>query len=369
MADPRAAIVHDYFVQDGGAERVAVELARLLPSAPIYTTFFDAERFGDRIDPRRVHAWRLSSHFPEERFRSLLPVYPAYFSALNLRRYELVVSSSSAFAKAIRTSRRHVHVAYIHSPMRFAWQFNQYQSGSSLRRPARVAGNVLAGPLRAWDRRTARQPDHLVANSQSVRDRIRRWWGRDADVIYPPVDVDELPLSTGDDGYLLVAARLLAYRRVDLVVDAATATGRQLIVVGDGPERRSLERRAGPNVTFTGFVPRAQLVELFARCRAYVVPGEEDFGIAPVEAMASGKPVVAINRGGTAETVIDNVTGVIFEDQTVVGLTEALERLDTLMLDPAAIRVHAESFDRAAFREAFGSLFTRLGVDRSLFSI
>ena len=364
-----AAIVHDYFVQDGGAEKVVVELARLLPSARVFTTFFDAQRFGDRIDPARVHAWRLSGRFDERRFRALLPLYPAYFSALDLRGYDLVVSSSSAFAKAIRTSRRHLHVAYIHAPMRFAWQFREYEEASSLRRPARLAGSLLSGPLRTWDRRTARQPDMLVANSRTVRDRIRRWWGRDAEVIYPPVDVDEMPLAGGDDGYLLIAARLLSYRRVDLAVDAANATGRRLIVVGDGPERRALERRAGPSVTFEGFVPRARLIELFARCTAYLVPGEEDFGIAAVEAMACGKPVVALNRGGTAETVVDGVSGVLFDEQSADGLCMALERLDGLDLDPLAIRANAERFDRSAFRAAFGELLVRAGADPSLLAL
>ena len=362
----KAAIVHDYFIQDGGAEKVAVELADLLPSARVFTTFFNAERFGDRIDPRRVHAWRLSGRFDERHFRSLLPLYPPYFSSLDLRDYDLVVSSSSAFAKAIRTSRRHVHVAYIHAPMRFAWQFGTYEQGSSLRRASRLAGSVLSGPLRTWDRRTSRGPDVLVANSRAVRDRIRRWWGRDAEVIHPPVDIDEMPLSLESDGYLLVAARLLAHRRVDLAVDAANATGRRLIVVGDGPERRALERRAGPSVTFEGFVPRARLIELFARCSAYLVPGEEDFGIAAVEAMACGKPVVAFNRGGTTETVVDGVSGVLFDEQSASSLGAALERLDGLDLDPLAIRANAERFSRTTFRIAFAELLIRLGVDGSL---
>jgi glycosyltransferase involved in cell wall biosynthesis len=178
--------------------------------------------------------------------------------------------------------------------------------------------------------------------------------------------VGDIPLSTTDDGFLLVAARQLAYRRVELEDEVATATGRQLIVVGDGPERRSLERRAGATVTFEGFVPRARLIQLVTRCSAYIVPGEEDFGIAPVEAMAAGKPVVAINRGGTAETVIDSQTGVLFDEQSVAGLTAALDRLDGMTFDHAAIREHANTFDREAFRQTFGGLLVRLGADASL---
>jgi glycosyltransferase involved in cell wall biosynthesis len=362
----RAAIVHDYFVQDGGAERVAVELCRLLPQADVFTTFFDAERFGDRIDPARVHAWPIQGHFDEHRFRALLPIYPAYFSSLNLRDYDLVLSNSSAFAKAVRTSKRHVHVAYIQAPMRFAWQFDAYAAGSSLDAAQRVAGRLLSRPLRTWDRRTSQGIDHLVANSQNVRRRIRQFWGRDADVLYPPVDLNEIPASGSDDGYLLIAARLLAYRRVDLAVDAAVTTGRRLVVLGDGPERAALERRAGPNVTFEGFVPRARLLEHLTRCHAYVVPGEEDFGIAPVEAMAAGKPVVALNRGGPAETVVDGETGVLFDDQSVAGLSAALDRVDTTSFDPARIRANAQRFDLAIFRASLAALLNRYGVDARL---
>jgi glycosyltransferase involved in cell wall biosynthesis len=364
-----AALVHDYFVQDGGAERVAIELANLLPRASIHTTFFDEPIFSDRIDPARVRPWRLNRPALRKRFRAFLPLYPAYFSTLDLRDRDLVVSSSSAFAKAIRTSRRATHVAYIHAPMRFAWQYQMYSTGSSLSPLARTAGRLLGPPLRAWDRRTSQRPDVLVANSQNIRARIQRFWGRDAEVIFPPVDVDEFDVPVHDGGYLLVAARLLAYRRVDLAVAAATQTGRSLVVVGDGPERRALEARAGSNVRFEGAVSRERLIELMAGCSAYLVPGEEDFGIAPIEAMACGKPVVALGRGGTAETVVDGETGVHFTDQTPRGLIEAMERLDALSLDPEQIRAHAQRFGTPRFLDEFRDLFRRLGVDPAFYAL
>jgi glycosyltransferase involved in cell wall biosynthesis len=253
--------------------------------------------------------------------------------------------------------------------MRFAWQYQAYASGSSLSLAARVAGKLLGTPLRAWDRRTSQRPDVLVANSRNIRDRIKRFWGRDSEVVFPPVDIDEFDVPTHDGGYLLVAARLLAYRRVDLAVDASTQSGRELVVVGDGPERRSLEARAGKSVRFDGAVSRERLVELMAGCRAYVVPGEEDFGIAPIEAMACGKPVVALGRGGTAETVVDGVTGVHFTDQTPHGLVEAMERLDSLSLDTAQIRANAQRFGTPRFRDEFRDLFRRLGVDPALYAL
>jgi len=368
LASTEVAIVHDYFVQDGGAERVAVELARMLPHARIFTTFFDKQQFGDRIDPGRVHTWPLSGHFDAKLFRQLLPLYPPYFSSLDLRGFGLVVSSSSAFAKGVRTSRRGTHVAYIHAPMRFAWQFDHYARGSSLSHAGRLAGSILSRPLRTWDRRTAARPDVLVANSNAVRARIRTFWGRDSTVIYPPVGVDEIEVSTRSEGFLLVIARLLAYRRVDLAVDAANISGRRLIIVGDGPERSALERRAGRSVTFEGFAPRARLLELLAGCDAYLVPGEEDFGIAAVEAMAAGKPVVIFGRGGATETVIDRVTGVLFDDQSPTGVVQAIRRLEGMALDPFEIRARAEHFDRATFRRAFRRLLEEHGARDSVFA-
>ena len=359
--------MHDYFVQDGGGERMVVELAHLLPTARIYTTFFEREMFGARIDPARVHTWPLQGRIAARHFRGLLPLYPLYFSALDLRRARLVVSNSAAFAKAVRTSRRGVHVAYVHTPMRFAYEPASYLGGSSFGLVARMAATMMRVPLAAWDRRTAARPDVLVANSDNVRQRINRRWSRDSEVIHPAVSVDEFTVSQVDDGYLLVAARLLAYRRVDVAVRMATASGRQLVVVGDGPERARLEALAGPTVRFTGWLPRPELIDLFERCHAYLVPGEEDFGIAPVEAMAAGKPVVAYARGGARETVVDGITGILFEEQTPAALDSALDQLDGLTLDPAAARAQASRFDRDRFFDQWRALFARLGVDRSLY--
>lgn len=323
--------------------------------------------FGDRLAPSRVHAWPVQRLIGGRRFRGLLPLYPIYFSALDLRRYRLVVSSSVAFSKAVRTARDAFHVSYVYTPMRYAWDLDQYLRGSSYPRPARLAARLLRSPLSKWDRRTARQPNLLVAISETVRDRIRRIWQREAEVIHPPVDVGEFTLSSRDDGYLLVAARLLAYRRLDLAVEAATRLGRELVVVGSGPERRRLQDIAGPTVHFMGQLPRHALVDLFERCHAYVLPGEEDFGIAPLEALACGKPVIAYARGGATETVRDGVHGALFTDQTAAGMAAAIERLDGLSFAPSALRAQAEAFDARHFRRAWRELFYCQGIDPSLY--
>ena len=362
------ALVHDFLVQDGGAERSALELARLIPDAQVYTSFFDARTFSDRIDPARVHPWALQRLTDGRRFRGLLPLYPIYFSTLDLRWADLVISSSVAFAKAVRTSRRALHISYVYTPMRYAWALDDYLRGSSYSKPARLAAHAIRRPLVAWDRRTAQRPDIIVAISETVRRRISDQWGRQAEVIYPPVDVSEFSVSGRDDGFLLVAARLLAYRRLDLAIAAAKLLDRELVIVGSGPERARLERLAGATVRFTGQLSRPALVDLFERCHAYLVPGVEDFGIAPVEAMASGKPVVAFDRGGATETVEDGVTGVRFVDQTAAGLAAAIERLDAISFDPQLLRARAERFDRKHFFSAWRALLAREGVSERLYA-
>jgi len=360
----RCAVVHDFFVPERGGERVAVELAQLLPSATVYTSFFEPRQFGDRIDPSRVRTWPLQRLLgPTPRFRSLLPLYPAWFSALDLRDYDLVVGSSVAFTNAVRTRADALHVSYVHTPMRYAWDLETYLAGSSHSTASRLAARTVRPMLQRWDRWAARNPDVLVANSATVRERIQRLWRRDAEVIYPPVDVAGIPLSLRDDGFLLVAAHLLAYRRIDLAVAAATALGRELVVVGDGPELGRLRLTAGPSVRFLGRVDRSTLVDLFARCHAYLVPGVEDFGIAPVEAMAAGKPVIAFRFGGATETVVEGRTGIFFERQEVAALAEAIERLDGLVFTPTAMRARAQEFDTSVFRGAWRELLARLGVD------
>jgi glycosyltransferase involved in cell wall biosynthesis len=366
---PSAAFVQDWLTIEGGAERVALELTRLLPSADIHTTFFDPDLFGGAIRADRVRTWQLQRLIgPTKRIRPFFPLYAPYFGRLDLRHYDLVVSGSIAFTHAVRTAPSALHVSYVYTPMRYAWDLDTYLEGSSLPLAARIAAKILRPPLQRWDRATASRPDVLVAISGTVQDRIRRLWSRESEVIYPPVDVGAIPLSVRDDGYLLVAARMLAYRRLDLAIEAAVRLDRELIVVGDGPERRDLESMAGARVRFMGWVDRSSLLDLFARCHAYLVPGIEDFGIAPVEAMAAGKPVVAFRGGGVAETVVDGETGVFAERQDVRAFAEAIERLDSIEWSSATIRERAEGFGTEAFVAQWRSLFRRLGVDPSLYS-
>jgi len=364
-----SAIVHEYFIQDGGAERCAVEFAILLPTARIYTTFFDESRFGGRIAPERVRSWVLQRFIgPTRHFRALLPAYPLYFSFLRIEQASLVLSSSIAFTKAVRVAPGAIHVSYVYTPMRYAWDLDTYLDGSSFSRSSRIAVRTIRPVLQLWDRCTSRRPDVIVAISQTVRQRIKDRWGRDSEVIYPPVDVSEIIATGEDDGFYLVAARLLAYRRIDLAVLACTRLGRSLIVVGNGPERAALAAMAGPTVQFVGHVDRERLVRYFQTCRAYIVPGVEDFGIAPVEAMAAGKPIIAFGRGGAAETVVDGETGLHVEEPTVDAFAAAIVRSEEMVWDPSVIRARAEVFDRSVFILRWRELIERLGMGRHLSS-
>jgi glycosyltransferase involved in cell wall biosynthesis len=368
VASTRAALVHDWFVQDGGAEKCAVELARLMPHAGVWTTFFDEATFGDRIHPARVHRWPLGRVLNGHRFRALLPLYPMYFPLLDVRDADVVVSSCVAFTQAVRTRADALHVSYVYTPMRFAWEQQAYL-GAARPGAAALGARILKEPLRTWDRWAARRPDVIVAISNVVRNRIRQRWKRDSEVVYPPVDLSEFRATGRDDGFLLVASRLLPYKRIDLAIRTAIDTGRELVIVGDGPERLRLAALAArdPNVRLLGHVTRREVVRLMERCHAYLVPGEEDFGIAPIEAMACGKPVVAFGRGGVTESVIDGVTGVFFGAPSAAALAGAIERADAITWDATTIRARAQDFDRGHFLNSWRDLLTGLGADPSVF--
>ncbi|MEK6192281.1 MAG: glycosyltransferase [Chloroflexota bacterium] len=323
----------------------------------MYTSFFDDARFGDRIEHGRVRPWPLQRLVgPSAGFRSLYPLYAAYFGALRADA-DLLLTSSIAFTKAMRTRAGGMHISYIYTPMRYAWDLNTYLSESSYSPFARLAARTIRPVMQSWDRRTAQRPDRVVAISHTVRRRIEANWRREVDeVIYPPVRLEEMQLGTEDDGYYLVAARLLAYRRIDLAVKAFAALGRELVVVGDGPERARLEALAGPSVRFVGHLPREEVVRLFRRCHAYVVPGVEDFGIAPVEAMAAGKPVIAFRAGGSTETVDEGRTGVFFDEPSAVSLRAAVQTLDSMRFEAVVLRQHAQAFSADAFRKRWRAI-------------
>jgi glycosyltransferase involved in cell wall biosynthesis len=346
----RVAIVTDWMSNVGGGGRVLVELHRMFPEAPIYTTIRDPDTLPDEMlswDVRTSFLQRVP--FAVKRYQAFLPLMPLAFEQFDMRGYDLVISTSSACAKGVITRPDTVHLSYCYTPCRYIWDlYHDYTE--EMRSRAFIA--PVAHWLRLWDRLSSDRVDHFVAISLEVAGRIRKHYRREAEVIYPPVDVERVrPNGKPPEDFHLVVSRLVPYKRVDLAVAAATRLGRRLIVVGDGPERRRLEAMAGPTVEFRGHLPDARVAALLARCRSFLFPGYEDFGIAPVEAQAAGRPVVAFGNGGAVETVVDGVTGVLFDEQTVESLVEAMLTLDRMRVDPMACRQNAERFSSAVFRE------------------
>jgi glycosyltransferase involved in cell wall biosynthesis len=351
----RVVLAHDYLGQFGGAEKVVVELCRTFPDAPLYVSYYEPERTYAEFRRHRVHTTFLDrAPGIRRRHRAYAALYPVAFGLARLPDCDVVLSSSSAFAKGVRVPPGAVHVCYCHSPMRFAWGLDRYLDHESLGHAVtRTALRPLMAGLRSWDLRTNATVDVFLANSRNTAARITRLYGRPAEVVYPPVDLDGFsPDGCGPDDYYLVVSRLSAYKRVDLAVEACTRLGRRLLIVGDGPMRARLQAMAGPTVEFLGSQPQATLARLMARCRALVFCSDDDFGITPVEAMASGRPVVALGAGGALETVVDGQTGLFFSAPSVASLTAALRELEARPpFAEAACRARAERFGAARFRD------------------
>jgi glycosyltransferase involved in cell wall biosynthesis len=345
------AIVHDYLNQCGGAERVALELARTWPGAPIYTSLYRPESTFPGFADHDVHVSRLDRIPVDAGFRALAPLYPLAFRDHGALTESVVISSTSGWAHGVRTAPDSFHVVYCHNPARWLYRSSEYL-GNSI---GRSLLGPLMRPLRRWDQAAARRADLYIANAQQVRARIRHVYGRDAEVVYPPVDVERFtPRERGER--LLVISRLLPYKRVDLIVRAATRAGIGLDVVGMGPSLERLRELAGPTVEFHGRVDDDVVVELLEGCRALCVAATEDFGIVPVEANAAGKPVVAFAAGGVLETVVDGVGGALFDSLSEQALLAAIVRADAIDTSPEHLATLARRFSGRRFRSRIRAL-------------
>lgn len=339
------AIVHDYLNQRGGAERVVLEMASIWPQAPIYTSLFRPQSTFPEFGGRDVRTSPLNRLPVDEGFRNLFPLYPAAFRAFGTLDEDVVISSSSGWAHGVRTAPRSFHAVYCYTPARWLY------GGDHLRvsRPRQQVLKPAIGLMRRWDRAAARRADLYIAISEGVRLRIKQRYGLNAPVVYPPVDTHRFrPKPRGER--LLVVSRLLPYKRVDVVVDAATQAGMALDVVGSGPALDDLRRRAGPTVDFHQRLGDADITRLMESCRAFCLPGQEDFGITPIEANAAGKPVIAFGGGGALETIEDGRTGVFFREHDVAAFLDAIARCDRVPTSPEAIAASAERFSQEAFR-------------------
>jgi len=355
----KVALVHDWLTGMRGGERCLEVFCELFPAADLFTLLHLPGSVSPVIERRRIITSFLQ-RMPgaRSRYRHYLPVFPAAIRGLDLGGHDLVLSSSHAVAKSVRVPPGALHICYCFTPMRYVWDLYDDYFGPRAGLWTRLLMPPVAAALRRWDRATAAGVHHFVAISRFVADRIRRNYGRQADVIYPPVDVARFRIEESPGEFYLVVSALTPYKRVDLVVEAANRLGRRLVIVGSGPEEARLRAMAGPTVELLGWRDDAETAELYARCRALIFPTLEDFGITPLEAMASGRPVIALGQGGALETVVppggsEPPTGLFFERQTVDDLVAAIHRLESASprFEPKALRRRAESFDRPLFKD------------------
>lgn len=361
----KVAIVHYWLTEMRGGEKVVEALAELYPDADIFTNVHDPAAVSPAIARHRVITSFVNRlPFARRWLAQYLPLMPLALEQLDLRGYDLIISSESGPAKGIIPPLDAVHVCYCHSPMRYGWDMYQDYLAA-----AGVMTRFLMRPaihyLRLWDVTSALRVDHFVANSTHTRKRIRRYYRREADVLPPPVDVEGIQPSAEPGDFYLFVGQLTAYKRPDLAVQAMSRLGRPLVVIGRGEELARLQRLAGPGVTFLGWQPDEVVRDHYARCRALLFPGEEDFGIVPVEAMAAGRPVIAYGAGGALDTVVDGETGIHFHEATVESLEGAVLRFEEgeARFDPARIRTHAERFGAERFKADFSALVARLMED------
>lgn len=354
----RTALVHDWLTGFRGGEQVLLSLARLFPEAPIYTLLHVKGSLPAELESRTIRTSFIGKlPFAARLYRHYLPLFPFAVRGLDVRGFDLVVSSSHCVAKSVTPGRNARHISYCHTPMRYVWdRFDDYFGPARMGRVGSAALRIMAEGLRAWDVSTAHRVHQYVANSETVAARIRYFYGRDAIVIHPPVDTDFFTPGP-DDGpppdYDLVVSALVPYKRIDLAIDAARITGRRLLVVGNGPEEERLRARAGANVEFLGAANRDRLLGLYRGCRALLLPGVEDFGIVVAEALACGRPALVNAQGGGAEIVKDGEFGQTFTEPTGEAVAAALNQLQAKGFSRLELRKRAETFSRALFEQRF----------------
>lgn len=362
--DLKIAIAHEWLATYAGSERVVEQLLTLYPQSDLFSLVDFLEGEARSFIQYKPVTTSFIQRLPWARrhFRQYLPLMPIAIEQFDLSDYDLVISSHHAVAKGLVTRADQLHISYVHTPIRYAWDLQwQYLARAGLQHgPKSLITRLILHYLRLWDVSTANRVDCFVANSRFIARRIWKTYRRPARVIYPPVAIQRFRPDCPRDDFYLTVSRFVPYKRVDLTIAAFTQLGRPLVVIGDGAERSRLEQLAGPNIQFLGYQSDAVVADYMSRCRAFVFPAEEDFGITVVEAQAAGAPVIAYGRGGTTETVIPGKTGLLFPHQSVASLVAAIQQFEqtAAIAPPEVIRRHAETFSEARFRQDFQHLLT-----------
>jgi glycosyltransferase involved in cell wall biosynthesis len=363
MKDKKIALVHDFLVTQGGAERVLKVLSDMYPDAPIYTLLYDEDKMRGMFKGRDIRSSYLQKYpkFLRKRYQWLAPFYPVIPETFDLREYDLVISSSGAWMKGIVTKLSTTHIAYIHSPMRFVWDYNERYLQERKRKPS-IFLRMFLTYLRMWDKSAADRPDHLIANSIYTQKRIEKYYRRESAVIYPPVSLCEQANSRNvadgstSNNYFLIVSRLSPSKKVDVVVEAFNKLGLPLVVIGEGEQGKYLKKIAKDNVNILGWQDDQTIATYLAKARGFIFPAEDDFGIAPVEAMLNGVPVIALRKGGVLETVKEGITGEFFDAQTAEVLADGVRRfmLNENRYDKEVIKKQAQEFSVEQFRKKIG---------------
>ncbi len=349
----KVALVHDYLNQYGGAERVLEAFTQIYPKAPIFTLLYDEKRTGYAFKGKEIHtSFMQKVPLVKSHHRPFLMMMPLAAEQFDLTEYDLVLSDSHAYAKGVITSADTLHICYCHTPIRYAWDdSHKYIEEFGYSNPIKKIIPFFMNYIRVWDEQAAHRVDKFIANSNFVSKRIDKYYQRESQVIHPPVKTDLFHVADKPDKYFLTVGRFLPYKRFDLAIKAFNESGWPLKIVGDGPERKKLQAMAKSNIEFAGLISDNKLKEYYAHCQAFIFPQEEDFGITAVEAMASGRPVIAYQSGGALETIKPNVTGMFFEDQTPESLIKTLRNFNSNNFNPQLIRERAMEFDQERFKE------------------
>lgn len=349
----RIALVHDYLVQYGGAERVLENFCEMFPEAPIYTLLYDKESMRGRFSHKKIITSFLQKMpFAKSQHRLFPPLMPVAIEQFDLSAYDVVLSDSSSYAKGVITGPYTVHICYMHTPMRYAWDDCQRYT-QEFHFPTFIKKWIpfVMNPIRLWDRASADRPDCIIANSTFVAERIKKYYRRDVPVIHPPVSIEKFHTEDQQGDYFLMVGRLLAYKRYDIGIRAFNTLGLPLKIIGRGPEMKRLKKIAGPTIEFLDRVSDAELPKYYAQCQAFLFPQEEDFGIVAIEALASGRPVLAFRGGDIPRHVIDGETGLFFDEQTEEAVIETVKRFQTKTFDTQKIQASALPFDKSVFQD------------------
>lgn len=346
----KLVIVHDWLTNMGGAEQVVINFKEIYKDAPIYTTFYNPNNLDDKLKNLDVKTSFLQKKKMVTNHKKYFPLMPLAFENFDLNEYDVVLSSSSSCAKGVITKPGSIHICYCHTPMRYAWEKrDEYLNGMGKLKKKLI--KILLHYMRIWDYVSSARVDYFIANSTEVQKRIKKHYKRDSIVINPPVRCNLFDISETDGDYYFIVSRLVGYKRFDLAVQACSQLGKKLVIIGDGPEKEKLMSLANENITFLGRQPDDVVKKYMSECKALLYPGEEDFGIVPVEAQACGRPVIAYGKGGVLDSVVPEKTGVFFKEQSVESLKEAILKFEKMSFDKQEIRKHALKFDESVFRE------------------